>query len=314
MKKIFLFFLSIFFFFLIEGEETKSNYPQVVYIVSKTYPKSEITRKPYLLIEYLGAGFVVKSNGIIVSNYNILQNAKEVNVKLSDGSFFPIESFIYYDAKTNICIFKIPAKNLPSVVLGSSTDLKPLDKVYYLSNTLGTPFIFSEGSFSSLEEINNLKWLKITTFQLSRNIGGPVVDSKGKVVGIMGFSEENNPNIVFALAIEEVEKFINNNPKITFKEFVNNINQVEYYLGEVNNLIFKEDYETASYYLKKAIEIEPNYPEIYLSLGRIYLSLNRYSMAKENFQKAKEFYQSRGDYNAIKAIEDFLKLIPKDSP
>jgi len=81
-----------------------------------TPPRSQIVRGQ-------GSGFIVGADGIVLTNAHVVQDASEVTVKLTDRREFRAK-VLGSDAKSDIAVLKIDAKNLPVVTLGSSEDLR----------------------------------------------------------------------------------------------------------------------------------------------------------------------------------------------
>ena len=84
-----------------------------------------------------GSGFIVSADGVILTNAHVVRGAREVIVKLTDRREFPAR-VLGTDPKTDIAVLKIDAKNLPTVPLGSASDLKVGEWVL----AIGSPFGF----------------------------------------------------------------------------------------------------------------------------------------------------------------------------
>ena len=84
-----------------------------------------------------GSGFIVDANGIVLTNAHVLQDAKEVMVKLTDKREF-IAKVLGSDAKSDVAVLKIEAKNLPTVRLGDPSKVKVGEWVV----AIGAPFGF----------------------------------------------------------------------------------------------------------------------------------------------------------------------------
>jgi serine protease Do len=84
-----------------------------------------------------GSGFIVDPSGIIITNAHVVKDAKEVTVKLTDRREYRAK-VLGADAKTDIAVLKIDAKNLPVLALGNTKDLKVGEWVL----AIGSPFGF----------------------------------------------------------------------------------------------------------------------------------------------------------------------------
>jgi S1-C subfamily serine protease len=273
--------------------------PAIVYITTKTLTAEE----------YLGSGFIVDKNGIIVTNLHVLQGAQEVSVRLKDGTVYPVTGFTYYDAQRDLCIFKINATNLPTIPLGDSKALKVGEKLYCIGNPLGLKYSFSDGLLSGIRDLNNIKYLQFTAPISPGNSGGPLINPQGEAIGMVTFLMEKGQNLNFGLAINEIKPYLNN-PIKPFSEFVEKVSEADYYLVEGLKQFSQGDYSQAINYFKKLLQINPNFASAYNNLGATYVDLGQYQKAKENLQKAKELFQKQGNYQGVQAVDEHLKKLP----
>ena len=291
--------------------------PAVVYILNKTLTGDK----------YLGSGFIIDKEGVIITNLHIMRGAKDVSVKLKDGKTYPVSGIIYYDANRDLCIFKINAKDLPTVKLGDSNNISIGEKVYCIGNPLGLEYSFSDGLLSGIRDLNNIKYLQFTAPVSPGNSGGPLINPQGEVVGIVTFLIEKGQNLNFALAINEIKPYLNN-PIKPFTEFVEKVSQADYYLTEGNKYFFGGDYNQAIEYYQKVLQLNPNLAEAYYNLGLAYGSLGQYQKAIEYFQKSIQLdpnlaeayyflgnaYVRLGQYQqAIEYYQKSLQLNPNDA-
>ena len=259
---------------------------------------------------FLGSGFFIDSSGIGVTNYHVIQAAKKIDVKLKDGTTYPVTGIIYYDASRDLCIFKIQAQGLAVIPLADSNQVRVGERIYVVGNPLGLEYSFSDGLISGIREFNNLKYLQFTAPISQGNSGGPIVNSQGEAVGIATFIMVGGQNLNFALAINEIKDFISTQPKMSLQEFADNVSPADYYFVQGNKSYFAGDYQQTISYYEKALQIDPNYADAYNSLGFIYAKLGQYQQARENYLKAKELFTSMGNYQAMQAIEERLKSLP----
>ncbi|HZV93045.1 MAG TPA: trypsin-like peptidase domain-containing protein, partial [Caldimonas sp.] len=87
----------------------------------------------------LGSGFIIRSDGLILTNAHVVREAKEVTVKLSDRREYPAK-VLGTDPTTDIAVLKIDAKNLPVVRLGDARSLEVGDPVL----AIGAPYGLEE--------------------------------------------------------------------------------------------------------------------------------------------------------------------------
>ncbi len=142
-----------------------------------------------------GSGFIISSDGYIATNYHVVETANEygvdINVVMYDGTSYVAE-LVGYDKSNDVAVLKIDADGLTPVTLGNSNDISVGDTVYALGNPLGElTYTFTSGMISALDrEIQTDTNTKINMFQMdaavnSGNSGGPAINSKGEVIGIV---------------------------------------------------------------------------------------------------------------------------------
>jgi len=136
-----------------------------------------------------GSGWIINSDGIIVTNYHVIEDATDINVILNDGSVFTAVS-IKSDSLTDIAIVYIDAQNLPAADISDCCDLKVGQPVAAIGNALGQGISLKGGWISRLEvtitvDGRTLYGLIETDAAINEgNSGGPLVNMAGEVIGI----------------------------------------------------------------------------------------------------------------------------------
>ncbi len=139
-----------------------------------------------------GTGFILSEDGYILTNNHVVEGAKEVTVKLYDGSEYPAEIVGVEGRDSDVAVLKIEASGLTPVTLGDSGEMKVGENVYVVGNPLGElTYTMTSGIISALDrEIATDRNTAVNMFQLdaavnSGNSGGPVYDARGRVLGIV---------------------------------------------------------------------------------------------------------------------------------
>jgi len=139
------------------------------------------------MIRGLGSGFIVKSDGVILTNAHVVTNASEVTVKLTDGREFKAK-VLGVDKPTDIAVLKIDAKGLPTVELGDSSSVEVGQWVLAIGEPFGFENSASAGIVSakarSLPNEGYVPFLQTDVPVNPGNSGGPLFDSSGKVIGV----------------------------------------------------------------------------------------------------------------------------------
>jgi serine protease Do len=136
-----------------------------------------------------GSGFILTADGYIITNNHVIDGATTITVALDDGTFYDAK-LVGGDAKTDLAVLKVDAKNLPTVYLGSSDDLQVGELAVAIGNPLGTlSGTVTAGIISALDREITLGGENMTLLQTDAainegNSGGALFNSFGEVIGI----------------------------------------------------------------------------------------------------------------------------------
>jgi serine protease Do len=138
-----------------------------------------------------GSGWIISEDGIIVTNYHVVEDAETITVTLDDGRTFPADmDSIATDPLTDLAVLKIEADNLPAVTIGDSSKLRIGDWVVAIGNSLGEGIRATQGIVSRQDvtiqiEGGTLTGIIETDAAINPgNSGGPLLNLAGEVVGI----------------------------------------------------------------------------------------------------------------------------------
>jgi serine protease Do len=149
-----------------------------------TPPGSERRKKP---ISGTGSGFIIESNGYIITNAHVVFQAGSVIVKLADKREFKAE-VIGVDRRTDVALLKIKAKNLPKVTLGNSNNIKVGQWVAAIGSPFGLENTMTVGVISAinraLPQENFVPFIQTDVAINPGNSGGPLFNTEGHVIGI----------------------------------------------------------------------------------------------------------------------------------
>lgn len=134
-----------------------------------------------------GSGFIVSSDGVILTNAHVVRGAKEVTVKLNDRREFRVK-VLGADPKTDVAVLKIDASGLPTVKLGQTSQLRVGDWVLAIGSPFGFENSVTAGVVSakgrSLPDDSFVPFLQTDVAINPGNSGGPLFNAQGEVVGI----------------------------------------------------------------------------------------------------------------------------------
>lgn len=166
-----------------------------------------------------GSGFIVSSDGKIVTNFHVIENAYYASIKLNNGDVYDDISIIDYDERRDLAVLKIKGLKLSTVAIGKSDTLKVGEKVIAIGNPQGLENTVSEGILSSVRNIEGVNVLQITAPISPGSSGGPLFDSKGCVIGITSAMLRGGQNLNFAIPIDYVTPLIAKSSETELSKF-----------------------------------------------------------------------------------------------
>lgn len=190
---------------------------------------TEITSTNYLGMKstsaVTGSGFIVTSDGYIVTNYHVIADAHaggyKVSVMTYDGTKYDAE-IKGVEESNDIAVLKINATGLSAATLGDSDDLQVGETIYAIGNPLGElSFTMTNGMVSALDrdittqdsatgETNTNNMFQISAAVNEGNSGGPVYNTKGEIIGIVTakYSDTGVEGLGFAIPINDVSDVV----------------------------------------------------------------------------------------------------------
>ena len=135
----------------------------------------------------LGSGFIISPDGYILTNAHVVESAEEIKVRLADKREFDAV-VIGADARSDVALIRIEAKDLPHVVLGDPEALKVGEWVLAIGSPFGFEQSVTAGIVSakgrSLPDENFVPFIQTDVAINPGNSGGPLFNLRGEVIGI----------------------------------------------------------------------------------------------------------------------------------
>ena len=168
-----------------------------------------------------GSGFIISTDGYILTNYHVIDDADSITVSLFDGTTYDA-TLIGYDESNDIAVLKVDSENLPPVILGDSDSLNVGDPVVAIGNPLGElTFSLTAGMVSAMDrEVTLSSSVSMNLIQTdcainSGNSGGALFNMYGEVIGITNAkysssssSEASIDNIGFAIPVNSIRSIV----------------------------------------------------------------------------------------------------------
>lgn len=165
-----------------------------------------------------GSGFIITSDGYIVTNHHVISGASKISVTLHNGDTYDA-TVIGSDSDYDVAVLKVDAKDLTPVTLGDSTNVNVGDTVLAVGNPLGElTFSMSQGIVSCCDRAINVDGTPFNMIQVDASInpgnsGGPLFNEYGEVVGIVSakyssYASQSVEGLGFAIPINDVAAMI----------------------------------------------------------------------------------------------------------
>ena len=160
-----------------------------------------------------GSGFILNTDGHILTNAHVVDGADQVDVVLKDGRTFQ-GKVLGTDPVTDVAVIKIDADNLPTVSMGNSDQLKPGEWAIAIGNPLGldnsvtTGIISATGRSSSQVGVpdKRVQFIQTDAAINPGNSGGPLLNASGQVIGINTAIIQGAQGLGFAIPINTAQR------------------------------------------------------------------------------------------------------------
>lgn len=160
-----------------------------------------------------GSGFILSSDGKLLTNAHVVEGANQVKVTLKNGQTYT-GKVVGTDRMTDVAVVKIQAQQLPIVALGRADTLNPGEWAIAIGNPLGLDNTVTVGIISALGRSSSevgvpekrVKFIQTDAAINPGNSGGPLLNAKGEVIGINTAIRADAQGLGFAIPIETAQR------------------------------------------------------------------------------------------------------------
>lgn len=160
-----------------------------------------------------GSGFIIASDGRLITNAHVVNGAEKVQVTLKDGTSYQ-GRVLGTDSITDVAVIKIEATDLPIVSFGNADDLTPGEWAIAIGNPLGLDNTVTVGIVSALDRSSSqvgvpdkrVRFIQTDAAINPGNSGGPLLNSQGEVIGMNTAIRADAQGLGFAIPIETAQR------------------------------------------------------------------------------------------------------------
>ena len=163
-----------------------------------------------------GSGFIIASDGRLITNAHVVDGAERVKVTLKDGQIYEGQ-VLGTDPITDVAVVKIDALDLPTVTLGNAETLIPGEWAIAIGNPLGLDNTVTVGIISAIGRSSSqvgvpdkrVRFIQTDAAINPGNSGGPLLNAAGEVIGINTAIRADAQGLGFAIPIETAQRIAN---------------------------------------------------------------------------------------------------------
>ncbi len=165
----------------------------------------------------VGAGVVVDAISHAVTCAHVVADAGEATVTLADGSKVKAK-VVATDEQRDLALLELERQGLPAAQFADSSTLEQGAAIAAIGSPLGLEGSVTSGVVSAVNrEVGGRKYLQVDAALNRGSSGGPIIDEKGRVVGLATKMVESAQNVGFAIPAEEVMDFLRDNNVIAMQ-------------------------------------------------------------------------------------------------
>ena len=168
----------------------------------------------------LGTGFVIDSAGLVATNLHVIGEGRAVSVETHDGKKLEVTAVYASKRVVDLAVLRVAAKDLPKLSLGDSDGVVAGQDIVVLGNPQGLAHSVVKGVASGSREIDGMPLIQLAVPIEPGNSGGPVLDTRGRVLGIVTMKSAVTDNLGFAVKVNALKDLLEQPNTVTMDRWL----------------------------------------------------------------------------------------------
>ncbi len=260
----------------------------------------------------MGSGFFV-SDEQVATNAHVVEGAASGYVRVvGDEKMYKIEGISGKDERRDLVVLKVAEKGFKKLMLGDSEKVEVGQSVYVVGNPQGLEGTFSQGIVSGIRRAGSDKVLQLTAPISPGSSGGPVLNSRGEVIGVAVATIKDGQNLNFAIPSSYLSELLKMNGKVETLSSVSRGNVQESLVESLGSPdsegVVVTNIQRASVGMSFSLVNRLSYPVTNISGTVILYDANKQPVDFENFEFPKQGYA--GGRNVTSGLYPVYPTIP----
>ncbi len=154
-----------------------------------------------------GTGFFITSEGLLLTNYHVIKNARTVGARTPSGAYYPFTGDWIRLPNVDIAMLKFNANDVPYLLLDSNAQVEEGQRVLVIGSPEGLQGTVSDGLVAAIRE--NGQYIQITAPISHGSSGSPVLNEQGQVIGVATSMLVDGQNLNFAISSAAIDFAMN---------------------------------------------------------------------------------------------------------
>lgn len=147
---------------------------------------------------FIGSAFLAVRDGLAVTAWHVVHDARRIEARFADNQRVPVVGWVDKDEEHDLALIALARGGAPKLAVCSAPP-RVGSRIYTIGAPKGLDFSLSEGLVSQIRMVDGVEFYQISSPISPGDSGGPVLNERGEVIGIMSWRKANAENLGFAI-------------------------------------------------------------------------------------------------------------------